>query len=206
VQREPRLIESIKSVYDQFGQTRYILLGSSQFLLLQKVKESLAGRCIIFEIYPLTLPEMLTSGWECEVKKSYFQHLISENAPDLKLMPSLLLHPDHPVILEKFDHYLKFGGYPALINPGVRDSERREWLSNYIRTYLERDVRDLADFRNLEPFVRTQQTAALLTGQTVNFTQLAKEAGISSNTAKKFLTYLEISYQAILLKSWQKTG
>lgn len=55
VQKEPALIESIKSVYDQWPDPKYILLGSSQLLLLEKVKESLAGRCIIIELFPLTL-------------------------------------------------------------------------------------------------------------------------------------------------------
>lgn len=62
VQKEPVLIESIKAVYDQWQEPRYVLLGSSQLLLLSKVKESLAGRCVIVEMYPLTLPELKTNG------------------------------------------------------------------------------------------------------------------------------------------------
>jgi len=77
VQKEPQLVESIKSVYDQFQNPRYILLGSSQILLLKKIRESLAGRCQIIEMYPLTLPEILTDSWETEIKPSYFQNLIS---------------------------------------------------------------------------------------------------------------------------------
>ena len=56
VQKEPVLIESIKAVYDQWQEPRYVLLGSSQLLLLSKVRESLAGRCVIVEMYPLSLP------------------------------------------------------------------------------------------------------------------------------------------------------
>lgn len=47
VQKEPQLVESIKAVYDTYDDVRYILLGSSQLLLLEKVRESLAGRCVI---------------------------------------------------------------------------------------------------------------------------------------------------------------
>ena len=53
VQKVPAFIESIKAVYDQFPDTSYLLTGSSQFLLLNKVRESLAGRCTIFELFPL---------------------------------------------------------------------------------------------------------------------------------------------------------
>lgn len=203
VQKEPVLIESIKSVYDQFDDTSYLLLGSSQILLLEKVKESLAGRCIIYDLYPLTLPEMITGSWDEPVKPSFFQKYIERNEiPDLP--PSFNLHPGHPEAVQKFNYYLQFGGYPAIIEESTNDEERREWLYNYVRTYLERDVRDLADFRNLEPFVKTQHTASLLTGKLVNYSLLAKEAGITPNTAQRFLRYLELSYQAILLRPWYR--
>jgi predicted AAA+ superfamily ATPase len=203
VQKEPVLIESVKSVYDQFDHTKYILLGSSQLLLLHKVKESLAGRCSIYEIFPLTLPEMISGSWEDEVLPSFFQHFITDrNIPEFP--PSLLLVPGHAEKLEKFKYYLQFGGYPAIIDSTLNNEDRWEWLINYVRTYLQRDIRDLAEFRNLEPFVKTQQTTSLLTGQLVNYSQLAKEAGITANTARRFLSYLEISYQTLLLKPWHK--
>ncbi len=64
VQKTPRLIESIKAVHDEHGETRYILLGSSQVLLMEQVRESLAGRVVLPGLYPLTLPEMLTDSWD----------------------------------------------------------------------------------------------------------------------------------------------
>ena len=72
IQCEPQLVHSIKATYDQFSNTRYVLLGSSQFLLLEKVRESLAERCEILEIYPLTLPEMMTKSFEDTIETSFF--------------------------------------------------------------------------------------------------------------------------------------
>ena len=201
VQKEPQLIESIKSVYDQYENTRYLLLGSSQLLLLQKVKESLAGRCIIQEVFPLTLPEILTNGWNEAPKNSFFQDFLESKAlPDL--LPSFNLYPDFSIKEEAFKYYLNYGGYPALINPLLKDDERVEWLRNYVHTYLERDIRDLADFKSLDPFVKIQRITSLLTGQLINYSQLGREAGVTSNTAQRFLQYLEISYQTILLQPW----
>ncbi len=95
VQKEASLIESIKSVYDQWAEPRYVLLGSSQLLLLQKVKESLAGRVSFFEIFPLTLPELATHSWNDEVKKSLFTRLLTED--DLpEILPSWLLDQEMP--------------------------------------------------------------------------------------------------------------
>jgi uncharacterized protein len=201
VQKEPVLVESIKSVYDQYEESKYLLLGSSQLLLLQKIKESLAGRCVIQEVFPLTLPEILTKNWNDVPKKSFFQNfLIEKKIP--QLLPSFKLYQDYSKRDETLNYYLKNGGYPALISTSLTDIERSEWLKNYVRTYLERDVRDLADFKSLDPFIKIQRITSLLTGQLVNYTQLSKEAGVSANTAQKFLQYLEISYQTIMLQPW----
>ncbi len=202
IQKFPSLIETVKAIYDTYENARYVLSGSSQLLLLEKVKESLAGRCQIMELYPLTLPEILTSGWNDIVLPSFFQKMMSGEESVSNLGPSLLLLPDHGMRLKAFNYYLKFGGYPAIIGDDISDEDRYEWLRGYVRTYLERDIRDLADFRNLDPFVLTQRMTALYTGQTINYSTLAKEAGITAATAKKFLSYLEISYQILLLQPW----
>lgn len=201
IQKEPSLIESIKSVYDQFETPRYVLLGSSQLLLLQKVKETLAGRCLIYEIYPLTLPEIRTKDWDEEVELSTFQTFCS-NFNFQAGLPSFRLDSKFADKTAAWNHYTEFGGYPAIVDDSVPSDLKREWLDNYIRTYLERDVRDLADFRNLDPFIKIQKMSALLTGQQMNNSQLAKEAGISTKTAQKFLSYLEISYQSFSVKPW----
>jgi len=62
VQKAPSLVETVKAVYDESPEARYFLLGSSQILLLSRVRESLAGRAAIEELWPLTLPEMATSS------------------------------------------------------------------------------------------------------------------------------------------------
>ncbi len=203
VQKEPRIIESIKAVYDQYPEPKYILLGSSQLLLLQKVKESLAGRCIILEVYPLTLPEMRSKNWGEEIPLSIFQEMLAYGKiPSLK--PSMKLYEDYPDIENTFNYYLEYGGYPAIIDDTISNEERDEWLRGYVRTYLERDIRDLADFKSLEPFVKFQQQTSILTGQMVNFSSLAKESGVAAKTAQRFMHYLELSYQVILLPPWEK--
>jgi uncharacterized protein len=202
VQKAPSLIESIKSVYDQHKEPAYILLGSSQFLLLERVRESLAGRCSIFDILPLTLPEMMTSSWDDKITPSFFQHYLHDN--ELPRIPSFTIHSAHAKAMKTFMHYLDFGGYPAIAMDDVDDNERREWLSDYIRTFLERDIRDLVELRSLEPFVKLQQAAALLTGTIVNHSGLAREADVSSSTARRYMQYLELSDQIIMLQPWTR--
>lgn len=201
IQKEPQLVESIKAVYDQFPSPKYVLLGSSQIMLLKRIRESLAGRCQIFELYPLTLPEMLTLGWESEIQPSYFQKLISDNP--VAITP-FVLDRKHPEKAAVFDTYLQFGAYPAISDASISNEEKKDWLKNYVRTYLERDIRDLAELRNLEPFVKVQKLMALNTAQLTNFSRIASEANVSSKTVQRFLEYMSISYQTLVLQPWSK--
>lgn len=203
VQKEPSLIESIKSVYDQWNEPRYVLTGSSQLLLMNKVKESLAGRCIISEIYPLTVPELETDTWDSVVSDSPFQTLLySGIVPDT--LPSFLLDPQYARKIKAWNHYVSFGGYPALTDESMTDEDRYRWLSTYVRTYLERDVRDLASFRDLEPYIKLQQSIALQTGSIFNASTLSTRVGVSAKTVKTYMQYLEISYQTLTLHAWER--
>lgn len=204
IQKEPSLIESIKATYDQFEDTRYVLLGSSQLLLMQQVRESLAGRCTIFDLFPLTLPELGTASLNDEIPPSAWQTLL-ENPKELpELSPSFSLDPRMAEKDRAWRHYLRFGGYPALVADGLDDDDRFSWLSNYVRTYLERDVRDLASFRDLEPFVKLQQAVALQTAALFNASALAARLGITSKTVQRYLSYLEMSYQTLTLPAWER--
>ena len=205
VQKAPALIESIKAVYDQFPETSFVMTGSSQFLLLNKVRESLAGRCAIFELFPLTIPETMTGKWDENIRLSFFQEFLQKGSLP-GVLPSFLMDQDYAAREKSFQYYITNGGYPFLTRTMMKDNERFEWLTDYIRTYLERDVRDLADFRSLEPFIKIQRLTALMTGNLLNYAELAKDAGITANTARRFVKYLEISYQVILLQPWTRNN
>jgi predicted AAA+ superfamily ATPase len=199
VQKEPVLIESIKATYDQSDKVKYILLGSSQIMLLEKVKESLAGRCHIQELYPLVLPEILTKNWDDEIKLSFFQKFVQDGTIDE--FP-FLLEDKHSDKLKAYNDYLEFGAYPAIYSDGLNAKEKNTWLKNYVRTYFERDIRDLVELRNLEPFTQIQKLVALNTGQILNHTKLANEAKVTSKTVQRFLHYMNLSYQVLILQPW----
>jgi len=202
IQKLPQLIESVKAVYDQFADARFVLLGSSQILLLKQVKESLAGRAALIELYPLTLPERLTSSWNDTIAPSRLINLLA-NPNDRSCFNGVPLTNQRYVRADtEFRQYLSFGAMPAIVDASLDSVAKQDWLRDYITTYLQRDIRDLANLRELEPFVRAQKTIASLTSQLLNTSTLAKQAGITHITAKRFITYLEISYQIILLPPW----
>ncbi|MBL7966566.1 MAG: ATP-binding protein [Prolixibacteraceae bacterium] len=202
IQKEPRLIESIKSVYDQWPEPRYILLGSSQLLLLEKVRESLVGRCTILELFPLTLPELRTNGWDDFIEESVFQQFVGTNQPNW--LPSFLFDKKLTEKQQAWQHYTRFGSYPAVSGPESTEQEKYEWLKNYVKTYLERDIRDLAAFRDLEPFVKLQRYLAINTGNLINASAIATQLGINAKTVSRYIQYFEISYQAVLLPAWSR--
>jgi predicted AAA+ superfamily ATPase len=202
IQKEPALISSIKATYDQFPDTRYALLGLSQFLLLEKVRESLAGRCVIMEIFPLILPELMTGNYEDTLQTPFFVQYIQGTQDIDSVYPAFSLDPHYAVKKNVCDFYLRYGGYSALTDKDLSEEEREEWLRMYVRTFLERDIRDLVSFRNLEPFVKLQRYLANTTGSLVNYSSIAKETGVSVPTVQRFVRYMEISYQSISLPAW----
>ncbi len=198
VQKVPALIESIKASNDLDDHVRYVLLGSSQILLLSKVKESLAGRVIIQELYPLTLPEVATSSWDDSFRESRFLQWLRAPEHSIAILdgvPATAASFARCKLL--FETYLQFGGMPSITNPDFTDEEKKLWLRNYQQTYLQRDLADLAQVRDLEPFVLAQKHMALRSGKLVNFSDLARNAQIAPQTAKRFVRYLELSYQVI---------
>jgi len=205
-QKLPAVFETVKACYDRDPDVRYLLLGSSQILLLGGVRETLAGRVARAELYPFTLPELATDGAPDEPGRSLLIDLLEADRPAEALAdlvaPDHSLDPGFATARRCFEDYLVFGGMPAVHSPGWSDRDRFDWLRDYHATYLQRDLADLARIDRLEPFVRAQRAAALRAGMPVNFSELARLADVSPPTAKQFMRYLEISYQVAWLPAW----
>ena len=122
----------------------------------------------------------------------------------IALLPSFVLDSKHAEKMNAWNHYLKFGGYPALVNEERSTKDKYEWLAGYVRTYLERDVRDLAAINDLEPYTKLQKVLALQTGSLCNISSLSTKVAVSTPTVKKYLQYLSLSYQTLSLPSWEK--
>jgi predicted AAA+ superfamily ATPase len=94
--------------------------------------------------------------------------------------------------------------FPSKHSRFILKSCPKEWLRDYFASYLQRDLSDLGRLNDLEPFVRAQQAIALRTSKPINFTELGRLAGVSSPTAKKFMRYLKLSYQATLIPAFSR--
>lgn len=94
------------------------------------------------------------------------------------------------------------GGYPELYSRP--DIDPHFWYVSYLSTYLERDVRNILNVGSLRDFDRFLRAVAVRTGQILSYSELARDAGIAPNTAKKWISVLQASGQIFLLEPYYK--
>ena len=177
----PYVKERIDAARSKCGQ--YLLTGSQNLLLMERVTESLAGRAAILKLLPLSRREIegdpqAPIAWE--TKKT---HAPSEKPSSRKLWVDLLR-----------------GGYPDLAAHPRRDAAM--WHASYVQTYLERDVRTLRQVGDLSQFQNFLRALVARSAQLLNLTQLAHDLGVAVNTAKAWLSVLEATYQVIVLRPY----
>lgn len=206
IQKLPALFETMKACHDRDPDFRAVLLGSSQTLVLRGVRESLAGRAALRELFPLTLSELSAHRLGTSPSRT-LEELLVQATPSQTLEalcdPTLALAPSEATAREAWDRICLEGGLPApSFHSDWNPDDRREWLEDYVRTYLQRDLADVARIEHMEPFVRLLRLACLRTAQTANWSDLGREAGVAGPSARNWLAHLEASYHAVLLQPW----
>lgn len=161
VHNAPNLLSYIQGMVDNDADRRFILSGSSQFAMLKKVTQSLAGRTAIFELLPLSYSE------------------IREQITDTPL-----------------DNLLFNGFYPAIYSG--RNIPKFLYPA-YMKTYLDKDVRDLLQIKDMMQFHTFIRLCAGRIGSLFKASELANEIGVSSHTVTAWLSVLQASYIVFLL-------
>ena len=177
VQYAPELFSYIKmQVDEQKVNGDYWLSGSQLFRLMRGVSESLAGRVGLLNLFPLSQNEVFNLK-KCIPLSTDFNEL-NERAENIPAAT--------PV-----DIYSRIfnGGMPQVIAEGVES--RSKFYESYIRTYLERDVRDLSGDIDVLKFHRFIVAVSARTAQLVNYKSIADDADIDQVTAKNWLNILE---------------
>lgn len=188
IQYVPELLSSIKTRIDQKRKPgQWLFAGSQNFVLMQGISQSLAGRAAILSLLPFSFVERIDQG-----------HKTKEMADWLKGLPSVTKCEAKVSISEA----LLRGNYPEIASK--RAVDRQLWCGSYVFTYLERDVRNLAQVGDLSQFERFLRLCAACTGQILNLSELAKEVGMSVPTMKRWLSVLEIGHQVYLLYPYYK--
>ncbi|BDR53520.1 hypothetical protein KIM372_14270 [Bombiscardovia nodaiensis] len=176
----PELFSMIQAASDERNQPgQYVLSGSQNFLMLKHISQSLAGRVGLLKLLPLSYRE--ASG-----------ALGSAGSESLASGLSA-------------DDFMFKGGYPRLyasVDSAGEPLPAQLFYSNYLSTYVERDVADYLDVRNLAGFRKFLRLCALRTGSLMNYSLLARDADVDARTAKAWLSILESSYLAFTIEPY----
>ena len=182
VQRVPGLFQQVKFLVDQSPETGCVVLtGSQTFHLMQGVSESLAGRVAILEMTGMSLREL--TG--CRGRGPYVPSEVGDDG-----------RCESP---EGLDLWVTIhrGSMPRLMDPSVFWDA---FYTGYVRTYLERDVRDLITVKDEASFYHFLVACAARTGRLVNHSDLAWDAGVDTKTAQSWLSVLQASGVVRLLR------
>lgn len=205
VQKAPDVLEKVKWAYDE-GQLGFsVLLGSSRILLLDRVRESLAGRVFLYEMWPLTIGELAPEYGGALPREPWVARLLNGSGAVREILDPLLqgvVGAEAGAAQAAVHHILEWGGLPPLLQYPPED--RLAWLEAYQATYLERDLLDLVQLRDLDAFTACHRLAALRAGRILSFSELARDAALSVSTVRRYLRYLELSYQTFRLNAWAK--
>ena len=198
-QKEPVVFDKVKFAYDEGNLPFSALLGSSRILLLDRVRETLAGRAFLYELWPLMLSEIRSPAGESP-EAPLFDRLLTAPASFAEILgaePSRLFGEEAGGRIEALRHLSEWGGMPELLS--LEDHERRDWLRSYQQTWLERDLNDLVRVSDLLPFRTLQRLAMLRTAELLHYAELARDAALGVTTVRRYLEYLRLSYQVVLL-------
>jgi predicted AAA+ superfamily ATPase len=162
-QRVPELFSYLQQVLDESNEKgRFILTGSNNFLMLENISQTLAGRIGYLELLPFCYSE-------------------------IQKIPDQDLHLNQMIFS---------GGYPAVTFDRI---DPEFWFPSYIRTYIERDVRQIKNITNLNLFQKLLYLCAGRTGQQLNLNNLAIECGVDHKTIGAWIEILQASYVIHLL-------
>ena len=192
VQREPDLLLAVKRVVDEDRPRRngrFLLTGSANLLLMQRVSETLAGRATYVNLWPLCRRERLGRGMP-----GIWSDLLATSVAD---WPGLVESRDEAPADWRAEVHAS--GYPT---PAVElggDDARSLWFDGYVRTYLERDLQSLAAVGNLVDFRRLMRVASQRLGGLINQADIGRDLQMPRTTVQRHLGLLEASFQLVRL-------
>lgn len=189
IQCAPNLLPYVKERIDAQRHVagQYLLAGSQNLLLAEKVTESLAGRAAMLRLLPLSRREAqgrpnAALPWEAQAEKTEEP----DSAETLAFGPL-------------WDCFLR-GGYPELRLQPERNAFR--WQASYVQTCLERDVRTLRQVGDWLQFQSFLRALAARNAQLLNLAAIARDLGLALNTVKAWLSVLEATYQVMIVRPY----
>ena len=186
IQNLPELSRAVKYLYDHWD-VKFVLTGSSSYYLRNLFPESLAGRKIIFEIFPLNFSEFLI-----------FKEVIRETKESFTQKASEKNKIAYERLIPYYNEFLEFGGFPSVVLE--KNFERkRTMLSEIFTSYFEKDAKNLADFSDMSKLRDLILLLVPRVASRIEINKLANELAVSRQTVYNYLSFLEQTYFISLL-------
>jgi uncharacterized protein len=199
VQKSPSLFDPLKLVVDKEikGGSRkiYLVTGSSQLLLLKSIKETLAGRVSLIHLYPFSFREISGQN-NVPLLTRIWRNQRLDKADINK--PSLLPAPELRTFIKLRDEHLSWGGYPPVWQRKEPDA-KINWLKDYRKTYLERDISEVGQVADIDTFALAQKILCARIANILSISEVARDLGIAVNTVKRYLELLTMTFQCFRL-------
>lgn len=176
----------LKIIADHYKNIHLIVSGSSTFDIKTKFTNSLAGRTIEFEVFPLSFAEFLV------FKESEYQVT--------KQLSSVAINR----LTEYYQEFIKYGGYPKVVLEPLAEKKRR-YLIQIIDTYIRKDIRDLTTITNIHKFNSMLKILASQSGQLLSMKALSNEIDTAFATLQKYLSILEETYIIKLVSPYSRS-
>lgn len=185
VQYAPELLPYVKENVDRNRAVpgQYLLTGSQNLVLMERVTESLAGRAAMLRLLPLSWRERVGRA-QAKLPWEVRRWRAADRGPAYAELWKALVA----------------GGYPELVCQTRRDVH--QWHRAYVQTYLERDVRTLRQIGDLTQFQSFLRVLAARSAQLLSLTDIARDLGIALNTVKSWLSVLEASFQVVTVRPY----
>lgn len=175
----------MKQIVDHHHYLKLIVSGSSSFEMKSKFKDTLVGRTVSFEMYPLSFQEFLIfKGIPFQVAEQYSEIKTSE-------LRSLYLE------------YALYGGYPKIVLTSDV-SMKEKYLQQIIDTYIRKDIRDMAEIKEIGKFNRLLEILASQSGNLLNANELSNTCSLSLETVGRYLFLLEQTYIIRLVRPYSR--
>jgi predicted AAA+ superfamily ATPase len=192
-QLSPELLRTIKKFVDSDRRSRkYILSGSADIMALPKMSESLAGRCEIFYMYPLSQTEVLNH------KKNFVDLAFSE---DFVMIDRKLLADTND--FSWLARIMYAGGYPEVL--GRKTDRISAWFKSYIAAIIQRDVKAISNISDITALYTILEMLARRCGNLLNVSDVSRLSSIKNTTLQRYLTLLERVFMIHINKPWHKS-
>lgn len=192
IQSFPSIVKVIKYLYDHFD-VKFFLTGSSSFYLKNLFPESLSGRKIVFELFPLDFEEFLIFK---NVNRQ-FQGTFAEKSKARNYIA-------FETIKKLYDEYLYFGGFPQVVLADSQEDKKNS-LNDIFTSYFEKDVKTLSDFKQITAFRDLILLLLQRTGSKIDISKLSSALNISRHTVYSYLAFLEQTYFFSLISPYSQS-